>query len=233
MNKYLCFALTAILIIVVGCKHGFVNGNERALLSSDIEKRPSLWDSATAVDETGSQRLAAYKGWVYWQSGDSQPYVKLLPGICPQWLPRHQGQNDRWFYVFVPVGFDGKSELWIGSTKGQYIGKAAEGMFYANSTPALSPNAKSLASVYRPLCSAAGDEVSVHVLIINDRIEEPSRQRLVFKSRGVGVTDLRFKDDHTISFVVVEGGKSETKVLKIDDAQQSPGGDVQKAAPQE
>jgi len=187
----------------------------------EMEKRPSLWDSGTVVDETGSQRLAAYKGWVYWQNGESEQYVKLLPGICPQWIPRHLGQEDRWFYLFLPVGFDGKSELWIGSTQGQYLGKAAEGMFYVNSTPILSANGKALASVLRPLCRAAGNRVSVHVLLINKCIEKQSRQRLLFTADGGAITGLRFEDDHTISFMLTLDGVTQKKVLGIEEPQPS------------
>jgi hypothetical protein len=215
--------ISLITIFIVGVRIVLANDAVQVIPSAEMEKRPSLWDSETVVDEVGAQRLAAYKGWVYWQKSDADPYVKLLPGICPQWISHHSGQQDRWFYIFLPVGFDGKSELWIGSTRGRYMGRAAKGEFFVNSTPALSPNEKSLATVLRPRCNAAGDTVSVYVILINDRAESPSQERFVFTASGAAITDLRFEDDCTISFMVTqEEGVTQKKIIDMATPQQCP-----------
>jgi hypothetical protein len=185
-----------------------------------IEKRPHLWDSYTAVDETGTFRLAGYKDWIYLQESPGKPYIKLLPGICPQWLPKHKGQEDRWFYLFLPVGYDSMSELWIGSTRGKYLGKAAEGLFCVNSTPTLSPDGKALASVLRPLVQAQGDLVSVSVIWLNSRISKPSTQTWVYKDKGVSIEHLEFKDATTLAFTVLTSGKRREETLSISPPQQ-------------
>ncbi|MHC4568113.1 MAG: hypothetical protein ACYTE3_20415 [Planctomycetota bacterium] len=185
-----------------------------------IEKRPHLWDSYTAVDETGTFRLAGYKDWIYLQESPDKPYIKLLPGICPQWLPKHKGQEDRWFYLFLPVGYDSMSELWIGSTRGKYLGKAAEGLFCVNSTPTLSPDGKALASVLRPLVQAQGDLVSVSVIWLNSRISKPSTQTWVYKDKGVSIEHLEFKDATTLTFTVLAPGKRREETLSISPPQQ-------------
>src|SRR6266478_2335016 len=137
---------------------------EDVIRAEVMERRIHLWDSQTVQAPDDDLRLAAYKGWVYLQKGKEGIYTKLVPGICPQWIPTDKGQPDHWFHVFLPVGFDGKSELWTASTDGYYLGKAAEGMFFVNSTPVLSPDGQRMASVVRPLATVQGDRSFVSVI---------------------------------------------------------------------
>src|SRR5947209_12778670 len=124
-------------------------GAEDVIRAEVMERRMHLWDSQRVQAQDHDLKLAAYKDWVYLQTGKEGIYKKLVPGICPQWIPTHNGQTDHWFYVFLPVGFDSKSELWTASTEGYYLGKSAEGMFVVNSTPVLSPDGEKIASVLR------------------------------------------------------------------------------------
>ena len=113
------------------------------------------------------------------------------------------------------------SELWIGSTTGKYLGKAAEGLFLINSTPTLSPDGKALASVLRPLTQVQGGLVKVSVILLNSSISRPSTQSWVYEDKDVSVVDLRFKDATTLTFVILDDGKRHEKTITIASPQQN------------
>jgi hypothetical protein len=191
-------------------------GAEEVIPAKIIEERMLLWDSQTVRTQDDDLKLAAYKGWVYLQDGNEGDYRKIVPGNCPQWIPRHKGQTDRWFYVFLPVGFDGLSEIWTASTDGNYLGKAAEGMFQVNSTPVLSPDGKTLATVLRPLTTAQGDWsfVTVINMRLGDRVK--SSQDFIYKAHNVDIRDLCFENEARLRFTVIhEGGRRESQAVSL------------------
>ena len=198
-----------------------------------MERRFVLGLSQMVQTQDGELRLAAYKDWVYIQKGKKQDYRKLVPGTCPQWLPRHKGQTDRWFYLFLPVGFDGKSELWIASTDGYYLGKAADGYFRVNSTPVLSPDGKTIVSVYRPLVTAAGNITRISVIRLKPVGNgHDSTQHWVYRADNVVIQHLRFEGNDTVTFKAksIRGDRAETKRISLKSLQPSSSGD--KAAPE-
>lgn len=200
-------------------------GAPDVIKSEVMDRRIPLWDSERVQTEDGELRLAAYKDWVYLEKGNSGIYKKLVPGICPQWIPRYRRKRESWFYLFLPVGFDSKSELWIGSTDGYYLGKAAEGYFQVNSTPVLSPNGKLIVSVFRPLARASGRRTSISVIRLkpvgNGRL---STQEWIYRAVSVQIQDLRFEDNDTVSFKFKRTGsdKVETKKISLKPRQSSP-----------
>ena len=171
------------------------------LTEEKVSKLDRFWNSDPSVNDTGKDRLFGYKGWIYHQSASGEPYKKLVPGICPQWIPKRKGQNaqDR-FYMFLPVGYDGKHELWMSDLKGDLLGKSAEGYFHVNTTPVLSPDGKVLVSVFRPLATIQRDNYYISVIEINESVSEPCFQQRVYHSKGAPIIDLKFVDSETISF---------------------------------
>lgn len=190
-------------------------GAEDVIKADVMERRIHLWDSQTVQSQEDYLRLAAYKGWVYLQKGKDGIYEKIVPGICPQWIPRHKGQVDQWFHVFLPVGFDGMSELWTASTDGYYLGKAAEGMFFVNSTPVLSPDGKTIASVIRPLSKVHGDRSSVSVLKMRLGDGQVSSEDSVYEGNNVDIRDLRFEDNDRVSFTVIQDGRPQMRTVSL------------------
>jgi len=206
-------------------------GAEDVIKAEVMERRFIQGLSQMVQTKDGEFRLAVYKNWVYIQNGKKGDYRKLVPGTCPQWIPRHKGQTDRWFYLFLPVGVDGKSELWIASTNGNYLGKAADGYFQVNSTPVLSPDGKVIASVYVPWCKAQGDRTSISVIRLKPVGDgQQSTQEWIYRAVKVQIQDLRFEDKDTVCFKVIRGGQVETKRISLKSLQSSPSGD--KAAPE-
>lgn len=168
-----------------------------------VKKRFSFTSSDPSVDSSGNQRLVEYKEWIYYQAAPGELYKKLIPGICPQWIPKRKGQETQTdFYMFLPVGYDGKSELWRSDTKGSRRGmsKAAEGYFQINTTPILSPDGKVLVSVLRPFGTIQRDNYYIKVIEINEGVSEPCFQQWVYHSKGAPIIDLKFVDSETISF---------------------------------
>ena len=201
----------------------YVLGAEDAIKAEVMDRRFRLWDSQTVETPDGDLRLAAYKDWVYIERGKEGIYRKLVPGICPQWIPRHEGQPDRWFYVFVPVGFDSKSELWIASTDGYYVGKADHGYFFANSTPVLSLDGRAIAGVVRPLLGVQGNRWQVTVIRKKPLADgQQSTQDWIYEADNVEIQDLRFEDNDTVSFRVIQDGQEETKTISLKSPQPSP-----------
>ena len=196
-------------------------GADDVIKAEVMDRRDHLWDSQTVQTSEDDLRLAAYKGWVYLLKGEEGIYKKLVPGICPQWVPRHKGQRDRWFYVFLPVGFDGKSELWIASTDGNYLGKAAEGMFFVNSTPVLSSDGKAIASVLRPLLGVQGDHSKVTVIRMKLGDGQVSSQDWIYEADNVDIQDLRFLDNDRVSFKSVQGEQVQMKTISLNAIQQT------------
>lgn len=197
-------------------------GAEDVIKAEVMDRRIHVWDSETVQAQDDDLRLAAYKGWVYLQKGKDGIYKKLVPGICPQWIPRHKGQEDHWFHVFLPVGFDGKSELWTASTDGYYLGKAAEGMFHVNSTPVLSPNGKAMATVVRPLSKVQGDRWSVTV-IRDIKIADGyvSTEDWIYETENGYIQDLRFEDNDRVSFKCIQNDDVQMKTILLNPLQQT------------
>ena len=192
------------------------------VIKAEVMDRPShRWDSQTVQTQDGDLKLAVYKGWVYLQKGKDGIYKKLVPGICPQWIPSHKGQSDRWFYVFLPVGFDGLSELWMASTAGNYLGKAAEGMFYVNSTPVLSPDGKAIASVVRPLTSVQGHRSHVTVIRMKLGDGQVSSEDWIYEADKADIQDLRFEDNDRVSFKCVQGEQVQMKTITLNSLPQT------------
>lgn len=206
-------------------------GAEDVIRAEVMERRIYLWDSQTVQAQDHDLRLAAYKDWVYLQKGKEGIYKKLVPGICPQWIPTHKGQPDHWFYVFLPVGFDGKSELWTASTDGYYLGKAAEGMFFVNSTPVLSPDGERIASVVRPLARVQGDRSSVTVIKMRLGDGQVSSEDWIYEGKNIDIRDLRFENNDRVSFSVIQDGRSQLKTVSLSSLQQIAPPEPPPAAP--
>jgi len=155
-----------------------------------------------------------YKVWIYYQAAPGEPYSKRVPGICPQWRPKAYDGEIRKFYLFLPVGYDGKSELWIADVEGCLWGKAAEGYFQINTTPVLSSDGRVLASVFRPLTEVQKGHYYLTAIEINDSISTPSVQQWLYHSEGAAISDLEFIDRDTLSFSLNKHDEAQDRMIK-------------------
>lgn len=92
--------------------------------------------SRYSVHPTDGRKLFHYRGDVYLANGDK--VTKLMQGEFPIWHPDGSGH----FLVFLDIGYDGLSEIWLADTKGRYILKVAEGYLNILSKPKVSPSGK-------------------------------------------------------------------------------------------
>src|SRR6185436_6439562 len=115
----------------------------KTLRDEAIEAFAAMWDERVAVGPDGGT-LATYKGWIYYRASGHSHYEKVVPGHSPQW---YRATDERcgagcvlertWFYVFLEVGFDALSEIWLADVGGHYLGRVCAGALNINSSPVI------------------------------------------------------------------------------------------------
>ena len=216
-------ALSAVIFtLFAACVPRIPTGNDRLCLDATIRERFDGSDnkSVTARNESGT--LTEHRGWVYYRRTEDDVFTPIVSGVCPQWKPSLHGDE---FYVFLPLGYDGASELWIASINGRLINKACEGRFGINSSPIISPDGKQFVHIHRPLISSAGNIAYLEHCLIPTAAEDVTRtSRLFTAGKAQEIDELRFVDDTKIEFYVRDAGQSRGILKQIDivDSVRSP-----------
>lgn len=215
MNRSECrFSSAAIWFLGWGLVFAVYCSASQELSEQTIKNRDLYFHNEPCADDSGTCRLVEYKDWIYYQAAPGEPYSKRVPGICPQWRPKAYDGEIRKFYLFLPVGYDGKSELWIADVEGCLWGKAAEGYFQINTTPVLSSDGRVLASVFRPLTEVQKGHYYLTAIEINDSISTPSVQQWLYHSEGAAISDLEFIDRDTLSFSLNKHDEAQDRMIK-------------------
>jgi len=187
-----------------------------------IEHAAKSWFNAEIPTYRG-QKLASYRGWIYYKEKVDVPYEKILPGICPQWA--HDDNQDAAAelgrcYVFLQTGLEREVEMWSVDIRNKlYLGRVGRLTNSINNSPIISPSGTHFVHVVNPVSISDG---AVYLIRYFERSSKPSHsgemvssERLLFETREGSIHRLKWVDEGTVSFLIQNSETPNTREVRL------------------